>query len=65
MKDNKTIIISCAGMGTRLGAGVPKAIVNVGDKPIIIRQLELLDDFEDVRVVVGFQADKVIEIVQK
>jgi len=52
-------------MGTRLGAGVPKAIVNVGDKPIIIRQLELLDDFDDVRVVVGFQADKVIEIVQK
>ena len=65
MKNNKTIIISCAGMGTRLGAGVPKAIVNVGDKPIIIRQLELLDDFDDVRVVVGFQADKVIEIVQK
>lgn len=65
MKDNKTIIISCAGMGTRLGAGVPKAIVDVGGKPIIIRQLELLDDFDDVRVVVGFQADKVIEIVQK
>lgn len=65
MKDNKTIIISCAGMGTRLGAGVPKAIVDVDGKPIIIRQLELLDDFDDVRVVVGFQADKVIEIVQK
>lgn len=65
MKDNKTIIISCAGMGTRLGAGVPKAIVDVGGKPIIIRQLECLDDFDDVRVVVGFQADKVIETVQK
>ena len=52
-------------MGTRLGAGVPKAIVNVGEKPIIIHQLELLNDFDDVRVVVGFQADKVIEIVQK
>lgn len=63
--DNKTIIISCAGMGTRLGAGVPKAIVDVAGKPIIIRQLECLNDYSDVRVVVGFQADKVIEIVQK
>lgn len=63
--DNKTIIISCAGMGTRLGAGVPKAIVDVAGKPIIIRQLECLDNYSDIRVVVGFQADKVIETVQK
>lgn len=63
--DNKTIIISCAGMGTRLGAGVPKAIVDVAGKPIIIRQLECLDEYDDVRVVVGYQADKVIEVVQK
>lgn len=62
---NKTIIISCAGMGTRLGAGIPKAIVEVEGKPIIIRQLECLDDFDDIRVVVGYQADKVIETVQK
>lgn len=63
--DNKTIIISCAGMGTRLGAGVPKAIVDVAGKPIIIRQLECLNDYSDIRIVVGFQADKVIETVQK
>lgn len=62
--DNKTIIISCAGMGTRLGAGVPKAIIDVAGKPIIVRQLECLDIFSDVRIVVGFQADKVIEVVQ-
>lgn len=62
--DNKTIIISCAGMGTRLGAGVPKAIVDVAGKPIIIRQLECLNDYSDVRVVVGFQADKVMETVK-
>lgn len=62
--DDKTIIISCAGMGSRLGAGIPKALVEVCGKPIIIRQLELLKNFDDIRVVVGFMADKVIETVQ-
>ena len=65
MNDNKTIIISCAGMGTRLGGGVPKALIKVDNIPIIIRQLELLNNFEDIRIVVGFQANKIIEIVQK
>lgn len=62
--NEKTIIISCAGMGNRLGAGIPKALVKVCEKPIIIRQLELLDDYSDIRVVVGYMADKVIETVQ-
>ncbi|MCR5317977.1 MAG: NTP transferase domain-containing protein [Treponema sp.] len=62
--DDKTIIISCAGMGNRLGAGIPKALVKVCGKPIIIRQLELLNEYSDIRVVVGYMADKVIETVQ-
>lgn len=62
--NEKTIIISCAGMGNRLGAGIPKALVKVCGKPIIIRQLELLDDYSDIRVVVGYMSDKVIETVQ-
>ena len=41
-KENTTVIISCAGMGTRLGIGMPKALVNVDGKPLIIRQLEML-----------------------
>ena len=43
-KENTTVIISCAGMGTRLGIGMPKALVNVDGKPLIIRQLEMLQD---------------------
>lgn len=62
---SKTVIISCAGMGTRLGIGVTKALVDVAGKPLIIRQLEQLGDVSDVRVVVGYQAEKVIELVQK
>lgn len=63
--DNKTIIISCAGMGNRLGMGMPKALVEVDKKPLIIRQLEMLTDYSDVRIVVGYQAEKVIEIVKE
>lgn len=51
-------------MGTRLGIGMPKALVNVDGKPLIIRQLEMLQDCSDVRIIVGFQADKVIETVK-
>ena len=51
--DNKTIIISCAGMGTRLGIGMTKALIDIDGKPLIIRQLEQLKDCSDVRIVVG------------
>lgn len=58
-----TVIITCAGMGTRLGMGTTKALIQLDGKPLIMYQLELLKDFEDVRIVVGYQAEKVIETV--
>lgn len=64
MKDNITIVISCAGMGTRLGIGTTKALVDVAGKPLIIHQLEQLKDYDDIRVVVGYQAEKVIDVVK-
>ena len=64
MKDI-TIIISCAGMGTRLGIGTTKALVDVNGKPLIIHQLEQLKDYDDVRIVVGYQAEKVISVVKE
>ena len=60
---NTTVIITCAGMGTRLGMGTTKALVELQGKPLIIHQLELLKDFDDVRVVVGYQAQNVIDVV--
>ncbi len=63
MINNKTVIISCAGIGKRLGRGIPKAIVEVYGEELILRTLRLLDDVEDVRIVVGYQAEKVIEKV--
>ena len=65
MIKNKTVIISCAGVGKRLGRGIPKAIVDVCGESLILRTLKLLDDVDDVRVVVGYQAEKVIEEVLK
>ena len=63
MIDDVTIIICCAGMGTRLGIGTTKALVNVFGKPLIMHQLELMQDVDDVRIVVGYQAERVIECV--
>ena len=59
-----TIIISCAGMGTRLGIGSTKALVNINGKPLIIHQLEQLKEYDDIRIVVGYQAEKVINLVK-
>ena len=63
MSVSKTIVISCAGMGTRLGIGTTKCLVDIDGKPLIIRQLELLKDFDDIRIVVGYQMERVMEVV--
>ena len=63
MKNNVSIVISCAGMGTRLGLCCTKALVEVEGKTLIERQLDMLKDYDDIRVVVGYQAEKVIELV--
>ena len=62
--DNITIVICCAGMGTRLGIGTTKALVKIGGKSIIQRQLEMLEEYSDIRVAVGYQAEKVIKEVK-
>lgn len=54
------VIICAAGNGSRLGLGITKCLVEVEGKKIIDWQLEALEGFE-VYIVVGFQADKVME----
>ena len=61
MKIARTVIISCAGMGSRLGFGCTKALVKVEGKSLLLRHLELLDSEDDIRVVVGYQAEDVME----
>lgn len=64
MAVSRTVVISCAGMGNRLGLGTTKALVEIDGKPLIIRHLEMLKDEKDIRVVVGYQAESVIEVVR-
>ena len=58
-------MISAAGMGTRLGMNVPKALVHVDGKPILVRQLELLEDVDDVVVVAGYRSQLVIDLLRE
>lgn len=65
MRISRTVVISCAGMGNRLGLGTTKALVEIDGKPLIVRHLEMLEEEKDIRVVVGYQAEKVIDVVRK
>lgn len=62
-KEDISIVICCAGMGTRLGIGTTKALVNIDGIPLIIHQLKQLEAYDDIRIVVGYQAEKLIEVV--
>ena len=64
MYKDKTIVISCAGRGTRLGMGIPKALLDIEGKPLIIRHLEQLKECDDIRVVVGYRSQDVIDVVK-
>ena len=65
MSSAKSVIISCAGIGSRLGLATTKALVNIEGRSLISWQLEHLKGVEDIRIVVGFQANEVMKEVQK
>lgn len=58
MSSSLTVVISAAGIGSRLDYGLPKCLVPVLGRPLIDWQLDLLKDVEVV-VVAGFQAHAV------
>lgn len=60
----RTVVISCAGIGSRLGLHTNKSLIDICGKPLILRQLALLDQIEDVRLVLGYQAEKIIDVVR-
>lgn len=59
----KHAIIAAAGLGSRLGMGKPKCLMEIAGTPLIGHQLLLLKDVEDVRIVVGFEEAQVIQTV--
>lgn len=45
---NISAVIVAGGMGTRLGAPVPKAFIELGSKPLFIHSLEVFDKYPSV-----------------
>lgn len=65
MPTPKSVVISSAGIGSRLGLGLTKALLQINGRSLISWQLELFKDVKDLRIVVGFQANDIIEEVLK
>lgn len=65
MPSTKSVVLSCAGIGSRLGLGQTKALVNIQGRPLIAWQLDLFKDVEDLRIVIGFQARNIVTEVLK
>ena len=59
----RTALISCAGTNSRFGLNMPRCLAPVEGKPLIQWQLDHLQDFEDIIVVVGCQAPDVMRTV--
>lgn len=64
MKINNAVICA-AGLGSRLELDMPKCLVEVGGRKIISYLLEVLKDVPNIRVVVGFKEQDVIDTVRK
>jgi choline kinase len=58
-------VIAAAGMGTRLGHGLPKCLVSVNGSTLIESQLRLLREVPTVRVVAGYRKDEVMDAARK
>lgn len=60
----KTAVICAAGLGSRLGLDMPKCLVEIGQHRLIYYLLQLLESFEQIRIVVGFKEQEVINYVK-
>ncbi len=60
MPTTKTIVINAAGVGSRLGLGITKCLLEVRGKSILARHLTALQGFTDIRIAVGYRAEDVM-----
>lgn len=65
MQTVKNVVIAAAGMGTRLGAGKPKCLIEVNGKTLLEYQLALLKDVENIFLVVGFMEEDIMNFAPK
>lgn len=65
MKKINHAVICAAGLGSRLGQGIPKALVNItDDKKIIDFQIDMTENIDEISVVVGYKHEKVEEYLK-
>ena len=57
---DRTVILSCAGIGSRLGLGVTKSLLPIHERSLIDYHLSNFVDIEDLRIVVGYQRAELI-----
>lgn len=66
MQNVRSAVIAAAGMGTRIGLGIPKCMINVNGKTILSRLIQTLEQYVDqIQVIVGYREDMVIEYCAK
>lgn len=58
---SKSVVICCAGIGSRLGLGKTKALVRINGSSLLSWQLKLFASITDVRIVIGYQGREIIE----
>ena len=62
MQATEAVVISAAGLGSRMGLGIPKALIELQGQSLISRALDILDDyFQDIYVVGGYKANQLWE----
>lgn len=64
-EEGKSVVLSCAGIGSRLGLGQTKALVQINGSSLISWQLKLFKTVKDLRIVIGFQGAEIIEEVKQ
>lgn len=53
------VVVPCAGRGSRLGADIPKVLLNVGGAMIMDHICSALDDADEIVFVAGYKAEYV------
>jgi len=59
----RVAVVLAAGLGSRLRLGLPKSLISISDRTILQRQLQIFEEFEELRFVVGFMEMDVISAV--
>lgn len=66
MQNVRSAVIAAAGMGSRIGLGIPKCMINIHGKTILTRLIETLQQHvSQIYVVIGYREDMVIEYCAK